>query len=540
MELTDYEVLIVGGGPVGLTLAIDLGQRGVRCLLVDKRPEPSFLPKMERCHPRTMEHFRRLGIADAVRAAGYPLDLPFDAFLVNTLAEPAIARLPRPSVETARTQARAQNDGRHPAEPSQIISQYALEPLLKSVAERTPGVTVRFGCELLSFEEKPGGVTARVKEAGGERMVSALYLAGCDGGSSTVRAALGFRLEGKPDIGRQAQALFRCDALFERMGKVEGLGKGCHYYRADDRWTFLITQGDTHQFSLHAMVEDENELPAIFEELVAAPIAYETLYLGKWTMRLMLADRYAAGRVFLAGDAVHLVTPIGGLGMNTGIGDAIDLAWKLAARLKGWGGDRLLASYETERRAIGDRNVKAAEHAYWARRVWRDLCAEEVDRINEPDNAAVRAHVGGVWLEQHRKGSGMMGITQGYRYRNSPLIVHEAGDDGADQARYDYVPGTLPGGRIPHVWLRDGSALQDHVRDGFTLVSRQGAGDGGLREAFEARGCPFAALDLGGEPAAREMMERDHLLLRPDLHIAWRGNALPDDPARLAALVTGG
>lgn len=162
--MSSQPVLIVGGGPVGLTLAIDLGQRGIACLLIDKRPEPSFLPKMERCHARTMEHFRRLGIAEAVRKIGYPVNLPLNSFLVTSLAEPAIARLSTPSVAEVRKQSEQTNDGRWPAEPHQIVSQYALEPLLKSVAENTKGVAVRFGCELLSFEEQDDKVAARLRD----------------------------------------------------------------------------------------------------------------------------------------------------------------------------------------------------------------------------------------------------------------------------------------------------------------------------------------------------------------------------------------
>ena len=200
--MCEHPVLIVGGGPVGLTLAIDLGQQGIECLLIDKRPEPSFLPKMERCHSRSMEHFRRLGIADAVRKVGYPEDLPLDAFLVRSLAEPAIAQLRVPSVVEARKQSEQANDGRFPAEPYQIVSQYALEPLLKSVAENVRGVTVRFGCELLSFEEHEDKVVARVRDLDGrEESITSRYLVGCDGGSSTVRTGLGFRLEGQANLG---------------------------------------------------------------------------------------------------------------------------------------------------------------------------------------------------------------------------------------------------------------------------------------------------------------------------------------------------
>jgi 2-polyprenyl-6-methoxyphenol hydroxylase-like FAD-dependent oxidoreductase len=537
----EHPVLIVGGGPVGLTLAIDLGQQGIECLLIDKRPEPSFLPKMERCHSRSMEHFRRLGIADAVRKVGYPEDLPLDAFLVRSLAEPAIAQLQVPSVVEARKQSEQANDGRFPAEPYQIVSQYALEPLLKSVAENVRGVTVRFGCELLSFEEYEDKVVARVRDLDGrEESITSRYLVGCDGGSSTVRTGLGFRLEGQANLGEQMQALFHCEELFDRFAT----GKGAHYYRADDQWTFLITQGDTRHFSLHAMIDDAQAMPALFESMVEMPVSYKTLYIGKWTMRRMLSDRYASKRVFLAGDSAHLVTPNGGLGMNTGIGDAIDLAWKLAGTLQGWGGEGLLATYELERRLIGERNVKASQRAFEARLVWRNRCAAECSAVMESNDQAARMRLGQVWLDEHTKGAslaGLGGIILGYRYLKSPIISYENDDDGADQASYAYIPTTRPGARLPHLWLKDGSAVQDHLRAGYALVTctPHTAGLDKLGEAFRSLGCPFQVLDVSDIPHARDAYERDYVLLRPDLHVAWRGNSPPMDPAGLAAVVTG-
>lgn len=536
--MTDQPVLIVGGGPVGLTLAIDLGQRGVECLLIDKRPAPSFLPKMERCHARTMEHFRRLGIADAVRGVGYPADVPLDSFLVTTLAEPAIAQLHTSSVVEARKRGEQANDGRWPAEPSQIVSQYALEPLLKRIAENTPGVSVRFGCELLSFDEQDDGVVVRVRDLDGrEETIRSRYLLGCDGGSSTVRAGLGFRLEGQADLGQQMQALFHCEELFDRIA----MGKGAHYYRADDQWTFLITQGDTHHFSLHAMVDDESIMPTLFESIVGMPVSYKTLYAGKWTMRRLLSNRYASKRVFLAGDSAHLFTPNGGLGMNTGVGDAIDLAWKLAGTLQGWGGKGLLASYEIERRPIAVRNLKASERAFDARRVWRDQCRTECSAVMETNDPEARRRVAQVWLDEHQKGTSLAGIILGYRYLKSPIVCYEDDDDGADQTSYDYVPTTRPGARIPHLWLKDGSAVQDHLRDGYTLLTCAPAAAelDKLGEAFGLLQCPLHVLDVTEMPHVRALYEKNHVLLRPDLHVAWRGDSLPAAPERIAAVVTG-
>ncbi len=534
--MTQHQVIIVGGGPVGLTLAIDLGQRGVDCLLIDKRPEPAFLPKMERCNPRTMEIFRRLGVAEEVRAAGYPVGLPLDGFLVTSLVDPPLMRNSRPSVVEMKQKDRRRSDGTAPAEPYQVISQYTLEPLLKSVAERTPGVTVRFGCELVSFEELADHVSLTIREADGqEQRLTAEYLAGCDGASSEVRRGLGYQLEGDANVGEQTQALFRCDDLYERIP----IGQGEHYHVADDRWTFLIVQDDLKHFTLHSRVDDESEMPGLFERVAGMPIDYETLHVGSWTMRLMLADRYASRRVFLAGDSAHLVTPIGGLGMNTGIGDATDLAWKLAGTLRGWGGPGLLASYEPERRPIGARNVAASRRAYEARVVWRDMCAAIVGDGADIDDEQ-RARLGEVALAQQVKGSDISGIIQGYRYLRSPIIAHER-DDGSDQTSYEYIATARPGARLPNVWLQDGLPMQDRCARDYTLISCSGnaAALQPLAGAFADFSCPVELLDLHASPQAGAIYEANYLLLRPDLHIAWRGNEPPEDPATLARLVTG-
>src|ERR1700730_17445908 len=159
----DSEVLVVGAGPTGLTLAVDLGRRGVRCTLIEQKERPAFLPKMERVNARTMEIYRRMGLADKVRAAGLRPDCPMDVYIILALNEPPLLHLPYPSVAQAKVQTRASNDGTLALDPYQLISQYTLEPLLKSVAEALPTVTVRFGCEFLSLRQDDKGVTARVR-----------------------------------------------------------------------------------------------------------------------------------------------------------------------------------------------------------------------------------------------------------------------------------------------------------------------------------------------------------------------------------------
>jgi 2-polyprenyl-6-methoxyphenol hydroxylase-like FAD-dependent oxidoreductase len=536
--LSDTQVLVVGGGPVGLTLAIDLGRRGIKTLLVEQKDAPQFWPKMERCNARTMEIYRRLGIAERIRQAGLREDVPMDVYIILwSLLDPPLLHLHYPSVAEARAEIAATNDGSMPLEPYQLISQYTLEPLLKEIAESTPNVTVRFGCEFLSFAQDATGVTAQVKSGGKTETIRAAYLAGCDGGGSTVRRQLGIRLKGESNLLELRQALYRCDELFDRMPMGNGPGHGRHWHVADKEGSFLIMQDSTKHWTLHAVVERDEDMKTLFERIVGVPVKYEMLTCNHWRQNLLLAERYQDGRVYLAGDAVHLVIPTGGLGMNSGVGDAIDLSWKLAATLKGWGGPNLLRSYEIERRQIGDRNVGASRYATLGRRKWRGLWKPYI-RDATPEGAALRAEISRVTDIEQRKSNEMTGAELGYRYVDSPAICDIPG--GPEHLFRIYEPTTWPGARLPHVWLEDGTAMQDRIPDGYTILKlgRSNADTGPLQRALQSFGATATTFNIP-DRAARAVYGYDLLLLRPDMHVVWRGNAPPDDPTSVAAIATG-
>ncbi len=531
----DTQVLIVGAGPVGLTLAVDLARRGVRCILIEKNDAPLGYPKMERCNPRSMEIFRRLGLADTIRAAGYPPDWPMDTYLVFDLMRPPLFKMAHPTVAEAKAKRDATLDGSMPLEPYQVISQYTLEPLLKSVVERAPSVAVKFGHALESFAQDAEGVTAHVRKSNGETTtIRAQYMVGCDGGSSTVRKQLDFKMDGEPHLREMRQALFHCPELYAKVRAP----RARHYNRIDDHWTLMIVQDSRQHFTIHAIVDKDEDMAVLFEKTVGTKVRYEMLHCAKWVQRLLLAEHYSAGRVFIAGDAAHLVIPTGGLGMNTGVGDAIDISWKLAACLQGWGGPRLLASYEAERRPIGAINVKASGGGTAGRTVWRAAYRPDIED-DTPEGRAALAHLLALAKEEAPKSFRVVGAELGYRYAGSPVICDEPG--GPEPNIEDYEPTSWPGARLPHVWLKPGAvSVHDRIGDGFTLL-RLGADKADasrLQQAFAALAAPLAVLDIDGD-AARSVYGFDYLLVRPDLHVVWRGNALPADADTVARVVTG-
>jgi 2-polyprenyl-6-methoxyphenol hydroxylase-like FAD-dependent oxidoreductase len=530
-------ILIAGGGPVGLTLALDLGTRGVRCTLIERKDEPAFLPKMERCNARTLEIFRRMGIVDRVRAAGYPSAYPMDVYHILTMMDPPLARVPYASVDELRSETERRNDGQMPLEPYQLISQYTLEPLLKSIAEENPLIDVRFGHELISFEQDAGGVTAHVRTTAGEDVtIRSTFLVGCDGGSSTVRKQLGIGLDGRGNIRRMMQALYRCDALYD----VVPIGHGRHYKVSDENHSGVVCQDSCRHFSINAENCTADDMPAIFARTVGTTVPFETISIGQWQHNLLCAQRYRDGRVLLAGDSAHLVIPTAGLGLNTGVGDAIDLSWKLAAVLDGWGGCELLQSYEDERRQIGVRNVRASGNATAERRERRDDHFRSWIREDSERGRDARETVARIARLEAGKTTIIEGIERGYRYTNSALLWQEDGE-GPDPDSLTYVPTTWPGARLPHMWCTNGEALLDRLGPWYTLLRFGDRVDtSGIERALAVAKVPYTTLALdAGEPAYEVYGGFDAFLIRPDVHVAWRGTETPRDPQSIVAVATG-
>jgi 2-polyprenyl-6-methoxyphenol hydroxylase-like FAD-dependent oxidoreductase len=354
-------VLIAGGAPVGLTLAHDLASRGIACMLVERNATTTRHPKMDITNSRSMELFRSVGLAARLRAVAVPEDHSFDVSWVTSMAGYELHRFRYPSVTESRVRSRDRNDGMQPLEPPMRVSQVEIEPVLKHALEEQTLAQVRFGVAPGDFTQDAESVTATLcnMQSGCTEVVRCLFLVGCDGGGSTVRKGLEIGLQGQLQVMQRYLTHFRSDA----RDLLQCWGMTWHY---QSNLGTLVAQDDVDTWTLHSRFATDTAAGAVdprrlVEDFVGAPIPFELLVANPWTPHLVVAESYARGRVFLAGDAAHQYIPTGGYGMNTGVEDAFDLGWKLAASLKGFGGPRLLASYEAERRPVGLRNCATSE-----------------------------------------------------------------------------------------------------------------------------------------------------------------------------------
>ncbi len=437
---------------------------------------------------------------------------------MTTLDGHELHRFPYPSPAEKRRQIRERNDGTQTAEPPMRVSQIIIEPVLKQAIEDDERVEVRFGWAFERFEEDASGVTVTLRNANGDsEQIRAAWLIGCDGGASTVRRQLGIGLSGRSRISERFIVHFESDArdLLQRWGPA------WHYQ--SNRGT-LVAQDDRRIWTLLSQFpagrSAENIDPSVLlTEFAGRPFAHRVLVSNPWAPHFLVAESYRAGRVLLAGDAVHQYVPTGGYGMNTGVGDAFDLAWKLAATLKGFGGPGLLASYEAERRTVGLRNCAAAEHHVGTRMAIGALYGPGLHAA-DAQGAVARMAAGAAIAELGNAENESYGIEQGYVYSDSPVVCSEpAAQTLQDPLRYE--PTTVPGARLPSIILEDGVALYERLGDWFTLLIVGEGDEAGFRAAAEALGVPLAILRIPSRWQA--LYQADLLLVRPDQHVAWRG-----------------
>lgn len=528
-------VLIAGAGPVGLTLALELASHGVASVLVERNPSTTTYPKMDLTNVRSMELFDRLGLVDDIRCAGVPSQYSFDVIVASSLAGHQVGRWDLPSVDAMeQTILERGADGTQPRQAWQRISQIEMEDLLMSRCISSPFVDVARPFAVTGVEQDDDGVATTVRSSDGEvRQIRSRYVVACDGANSAVRRALGIGETGERAVVTNSLVHFRSSDL----GRLHAHGQFWHIFFVGKGYAAIIAQDEVDTWTLHqqvppdSTVADIDPMQHLVESLGSDVVIDEILQTSIWRPNVLVADAYRSGNVFLAGDAAHQVIPTGGYGMNTGIADAVDIGWKLAAVVGGWGGDGLLETYEAERRPVAIRNRDWSLRHLEVHLQGQQMADLELLDEETPAGIAHRAALTRHYDEQRGENESW-GVELGYGYADSPIVVNDEGP-APEQAWDSYRPTTWPGSRAPHVPLRDGRSPLDAFRTGFTLVDFTAGGAGaGLADEAERLSIPMTHLRLAGETAARAVYERDLVLVRPDGHVAWRASALPADGGR--------
>jgi 2-polyprenyl-6-methoxyphenol hydroxylase-like FAD-dependent oxidoreductase len=525
---------------------MELGHHDLECLLVTESETTSVHPKGSTINARSMEHLRRLGAAPAVRRIGIPPEHNTDITFITRFTGHELGRIEMPSADEKIARPGPWGHTLLTPEPIHRANQMYLEPVLRRCAESYASASLRFGWRMTGFNQYADRIEAETENvATGERQrIIADYMVGCDGANGMIRRKLGFKYGGRTSTGDRFYD-GRMLSLYVRAPRIYDV------MRFPKSWHYLTINRDTRmdcisldcrgEFVILAHIPPDVALEsidtrALFDRAVGCDIGAEIVSVQEWWAGLALVtDRYQHGRVFLAGDAVHLFTPTGGFGFNTGIDDAANLGWKLAAVCDGWGGAALLDSYESERRPIGLRNTSESG------RLAEQAAALEVPRHIEDDTPVGAAERAAFHSEvmRFREEFASLGIQLGARYDSSPIIVGDGERPPRDDPKV-YTPSGVPGGRAPHYWIDERESLFDRFGPGFTLLrlGPDARGTGRFEREAAARGIPFATVSVS-HPGILDLYGSRSVLVRPDQHIAWRGDAAPADAGRILDIVTG-
>lgn len=537
----ETEVLVVGAGPVGLSLAGDLGWRGHRSIIVERGDGTVQQPKMDQVGIRTMEICRRWGIVGDVEASPYDRDYPQDNIYLTALNGYELGREPFPSMREEQAP---------PESPQhrERCPQNMFDPVLRRFAETQDGVRLLYRHTLESFAQSRDGVVAYVRNADGEPLeIRASYLVGCDGGRSTVREQLGISMHGRGLLTYTTNVIFRCAGFNELHDKAPGYRY--MFVGPNGVWATIVAIDGRDHWRMSIIGDREerreyrhDELQALAFKALGRSFQMEIVSVLPWARYERVAERFSQGRVYLAGDACHLTSPTGGLGMNTGIGDAVDLSWKLAALLEGWGGPALAESYAIERKPIANRitrfstsNLSLMQSVRSDERLYEDSVA----------GREVRERVGAALTEGMKREWYSMNMHLGTRYVDSTICVYsevesrEAIDADYAEGKH-YRPTSRPGCRAPHAWLPDRRSTLDLFGRGYVLLclGTDAATARPLLEAASLHGIPLEAIEID-ELQVKTLYERRFVLVRPDGHVAWRADTLPSNPAGVVLVAAG-
>ena len=517
------QVLVVGGGPCGLMLANELGRRGVTALVLDQKPGTAFNPQANATQARSMEHYRRLGFADELRALGMPEDFPTDIAYFTRFAKYELARFRLPSAREAKKIITTLSGSWSAAELPHRVAQKFVEQVLRRQAERV--ASVHYGWRVTQFWQHESGVELRAEPSRGGPSVTIRcdYLVGADGARSLVRQTMGWRYAGETGVtrdfvgGRMYAVYCRIPDFYRRVPHAPAW-MNVSFNR--ERRCFMPAVDGKSEFAFHTQLKpyeneariDEAGAAAMVRQAIGAPLPVQVLARDTWTAgHALVAERFASGRVFIGGDAAHLFTPTGGLGYNTAVEDAVNLGWKLAAVLKGRAQPRLLESYEAERKPLAVRNTAYAKHFADSLGNFQPVAEIEDDT---PQGEAARRQAGEYLAAHGRAEFNIPGITFGGRYDGSPAIVGD-GTAPPPEAANTYVPSACPGGRPPHLWLENGRSLYDLFGFEWTLL--------GFRDCVVPFPEEVKVLRLEND-VARELYGADFAIIRPDQIVAWRGS----------------
>jgi len=537
-------VLVVGAGPVGLTLAMDLAQRGIAVTVVETRSagEPPSV-KCNHVSARSMEIFRRLGLAEKLRNTGLPADYPNDCSYRTTATGIELSRILIPCRRDRYTAKGGPDTDWPTAEPPHRINQIYMEPVLFAHAAGLNGLRILNRTAFENFREEDVGIVATVRNLDSETTseIRADFIVGCDGARSLVRKAIDANLQGTPIIQRVQSTYIRAPALLGMMEHPAWMTLSLNPRRCgtmvaiDGREKWLIHNHLNREDETFESVDRDASIRAILG--VGPDFEYEVLSKEDWVGRRLVADRFRKGRAFICGDAAHLWMPYAGYGMNAGIADATNLAWLLAAYLEGWADIGILDAYEAERLPITEQVSRFAMEMAGKVLSQRRTVPDEIEHPG-PEGDAVRKQVGQAAYDLNVQQYCCGGLNFGYFYDSSPIIAY----DGAAQPGFtmaDFTPSSTPGCRLPYAKLADGRPVYDALGPGYTLLRYDpDVAVAPLADAMRVHGVPFAIVDVPGDqpqpPGGRKL-----ILARTDQHVAWRGDAVPDDPAPLVGKLLG-